>query len=561
MWISKLKTNHVSVKSLSGRGLVLVFVPLLCTGCVSAWWNSFLNPTELGNFRENRVNEIQRTISFRDKPAGVVGATDPTPDDLVALVSEYEVGPGDRLFVQLADFLEIGSETSLPILVDELGQIDLPQLGKIHIDKMTVTEIKNEIIQQAKAKEIYREDDVPTVLVTVEEARQRIYYLDGDVQYQNTFAIPRPDFRLHEAVLLGGGLGPMIKTIYVFRDEPRQTKTIRRRTDDEGPSAAEKEAEPAPAPPVSPVLMSSFSESGGPLPPPTAGNPQPSTRTASEAGLALPIENAEQELIDAVAPDKTSSPTPDKVESSSQPAPSPTETPSRLPSYIFVNDRFIEAPSEGQEDVDQTIETPPEAPPETPETPADAEPVDWEELASEGQRRVIRIPANRLRNGDSNYNVVVRSRDRIRVDAGPQGLYYLTGHVLRPGPYPFSGEEITLTQAIATAGGLDQVAWPTRCEIRRRIDQDREEITQWDLARIVEGKDPDLYLKPNDIVRVGTHAVAPLLATIRNSFRLTYGFGFVYDRNFADIDAYGGDINPTLRRRSEQQQRFPGLFQ
>jgi 5-formyltetrahydrofolate cyclo-ligase len=57
------------------------------------------------------------------------------------------------------------------------------------------------------------------------------------------------------------------------------------------------------------------------------------------------------------------------------------------------------------------------------------------------------------------------------------------------------------------------------------------------------------------VVRVGTHAVAPLLAMIRSSFRLTYGFGFVYDRNFADIDAFGGQANPRDRRRSERAQR------
>jgi polysaccharide biosynthesis/export protein len=32
---------------------------------------------------------------------------------------------------------------------------------------------------------------------------------------------------------------------------------------------------------------------------------------------------------------------------------------------------------------------------------------------------------------------------------------------------------------------------------------------------------------------VGTNALAPFLAAIRGSFRFTYGFGFLYDRNFA----------------------------
>lgn len=155
---------------------------------------------------------------------------------------------------------------------------------------------------------------------------------------------------------------------------------------------------------------------------------------------------------------------------------------------------------------------------------------------------------------------MIEPNDWIRVDPGPIGLYYMDGHVARPGPYQLSGEQVTLTQAVVAAGGFDQLAWPTRCEVIRRLDMDRQEITQWDLARIMDGKDPDFYLKPNDTVRVGTHPLAPLLATIRNSFRFTYGFGFVYDRNFADIDAFGADVNPKQRHRTERQNLFPGLF-
>ena len=54
--------------------------------------------------------------------------------------------------------------------------------------------------------------------------------------------------------------------------------------------------------------------------------------------------------------------------------------------------------------------------------------------------------------------------------------------------------------------------------------------------------------------------MAPFLATIRNSFRLTYGFGFVWDRNFADIEQTGGRANPRVVREARQQQFLPGLF-
>ena len=35
------------------------------------------------------------------------------------------------------------------------------------------------------------------------------------------------------------------------------------------------------------------------------------------------------------------------------------------------------------------------------------------------------------------------------------------------------------------------------------------------------------------MIFVGTNAAAPFLAALRNGFRVTYGFGFIYDRNFA----------------------------
>jgi len=234
------------------------------------------------------------------------------------------------------------------------------------------------------------------------------------------------------------------------------------------------------------------------------------------------------------------------------PAPTPTAP------FIFVNDRFVPAEPSGPPPRPGADEPPSSAVAE--EGVPTTKPVDWQELATEGQQRVIRIPAEKLLNGDPNYNIVIRHDDWIRLDAGHVGVFYVMGHVVRPGVYSLTGQEITLRQAIAAAGGLDALAWPTRCEIVRRIDGDREETTQWDLERIMNGKDPDLYLKPEDLINVGTHAVAPLLATIRNSFRLTYGFGFVYDRNFADLDTFGPQINPTERRRGQLAQRFPGLF-
>jgi len=191
--------------------------------------------------------------------------------------------------------------------------------------------------------------------------------------------------------------------------------------------------------------------------------PRAGTRPAG-AGLALPTDEVPSDLIDAAAPARAgeaprarparSAPAPG-IEPPASQAPGTTGGP---PSYKFVNDGFIEVPTAPQPAAQAPAE-PSNMVRGVPVSPP-TEPVDWEELANELQQRIIRIPADKLRNGDPTYNIVVVNDDWIRVDPGPVGLYYMAGHVSRPGPYAFAGEQITLTQAVAAAGGFDQLAWP-----------------------------------------------------------------------------------------------------
>jgi hypothetical protein len=55
-----------------------------------------------------------------------------------------------------------------------------------------------------------------------------------------------------------------------------------------------------------------------------------------------------------------------------------------------------------------------------------------------------------------------------------------------------------------------------------------------DLPKIFAGEAPDFYLRPYDTVNVGTNAFMPFLTSLRGAFRFTYGFGFIYDRNYYD---------------------------
>jgi hypothetical protein len=66
-----------------------------------------------------------------------------------------------------------------------------------------------------------------------------------------------------------------------------------------------------------------------------------------------------------------------------------------------------------------------------------------------------------------------------------------------------------------------------------------------DLEKIAKGLQPDFFIKPYDYINVGTHGTSRWLAVLRNAFRATYGFGLIYDRNFADRD-FGRDPLPDI---------------
>ena len=162
-----------------------------------------------------------------------------------------------------------------------------------------------------------------------------------------------------------------------------------------------------------------------------------------------------------------------------------------------------------------------------------------EEIGSAGvERRVIKIPVEKLMGGDYRYNIVIRPGDMISVPLDTVGFYYVMGNFNRQGEIGLTGRDLTLKMAIASAGGLNALAWPQKVEVIRRIGKRKEETVLVDYKKITEGSQPDFVIKDKDIINVGTHPSARWLAVVRNAFRATYGFGFLYDRNFADLDLY-----------------------
>jgi len=144
------------------------------------------------------------------------------------------------------------------------------------------------------------------------------------------------------------------------------------------------------------------------------------------------------------------------------------------------------------------------------------------------------VPYDRLLAGDMRYNIVVRPGDVIRVPARNAGFVYAMGQIARPGAYTVPGESVlTIKQLIASAGGLGQLANPERVDLIRRTGPYQETTVRLNVRSIFNGTEPDIYLKPDDTLNFGTSWYSTPLAVTRNGFRMTYGFGFILDRNFS----------------------------
>ncbi|MFT3684064.1 MAG: hypothetical protein QM783_03885 [Phycisphaerales bacterium] len=141
--------------------------------------------------------------------------------------------------------------------------------------------------------------------------------------------------------------------------------------------------------------------------------------------------------------------------------------------------------------------------------------------------------------GASQYNIVIRPGDTVRVQSLNEGIVYVHGSVNRSGVYnlPSTGR-MTIQRAIAAASDLNDIGIPERVDITRYIGADRQATVRVNLRAITEGTQPDLVLRDGDIVNVGTSFWAFPIAVLRNGFRSNYGYSFTLDRNFG-FDVFG----------------------
>ncbi len=446
--------------------------------------------------------------------AEFANAEDVKQADLKASNADYVIGRNDLLSISITEVAGPGVESVKTTRVSESGNVSLPLIGTIKATGLTEAELEKAIADKYRSSNLIQNAQVS---VTVIEARQRTFSILGAVGRPGQYQIVQSDFRLLDALTLAGDVQIQgIEYAYILRKEGSGDATTK-------PSDTTKPADQKTPKPVDPLERK---QSRGVIDPKarlaSAGNhpvhlmlldAPPDAVDRSDGGKKVLIDGKWVPVKTTAAPEKTAAP-------SNPPTPSAGDT---------------LAPSKPADNA-TAAPTPDAAGTGAAAVPSDAgataKPFAFDAPKPDADLRTIRVPLERLQKGDWQYNVVIRPNDTIIIPAPKVGEYYMGGHVQRPGVYSLTGRQITLKQAIISAGMIDPLGWPERTEVIRRIGRDREMFVRVDLPKIFAGELPDVYLRPYDTVNVGTNALAPFLAALRGSFRFTYGFGFIYDRNF-----------------------------
>lgn len=510
---------------------ILFLIVAVFTFGVTGCYNDALDPTQLGRFEPTpTVNVILDTLGVADEPSPTYeGAEDPKPQDLIEFERDYVFGPGDVVRISIFELYQEGISFINEYVVTETGRISIPDVGLVRAEGLTEAQLEQEIADILSPSLIKN----PSVTATLIDSQKRYFSIVGQgVAQSSRYPMPRYTIRLTDAIAYAGGIGDFnVSYIYVSRDIEPQDVT-------EGAGELTPVEPETPQPTVENEMLEMIT---------------PSEQRRRSGMYIASAEMASQRELEALA-------APEGIDVPAEATDAPDDLESLLPAqkqtrieWVFEDGQWkpvqveIEAPETPAQPRVQEQPLIEDQPAVRPQPLPDTFGLD--DLGSAGElTRVIKIPVDRLLAGDPRYNIVIRPGDRIMVPRDLVGEFWVGGNVNAPNAYPITGRPITLKQVIPTAGGLNTIAWPKKVEVIRRIGRNKaglmqEEIVLVDLEKIAKGLQPDFFIKPYDLINVGTHGTSRWLAVLRNAFRATYGFGFIYDRNFADRD-FGNDPLP-----------------
>lgn len=516
-------------------------------------YDSWMDPSRTGYFEHTPTSiPVLRKIDVieveRDAFATEIGS--PRPEDLLPAAPDYVFASGDVIEIQINDLFQVDKAEQFRRTVDQSGKVVLPIVGAIEASGLTQTQLIQLITD--KLKPIIRD---PRVSVSVLEGRSFTFVVDGEVRNAGVYALSRPDFDVEQAVALAGGANQGVRRVRIVRVMPEELAEAEAESGiGAGTAPAKPEAgaattpatQPttttppaAPAPSVDDLLKQIAPPSDAPAGAPAA---PPAAPAASPGAMRTPAAVVDVDQLESPKVDAPVAPVQGDVKT---PAATVPATEAR---YMFDTQRqewvFVPAGDSGPTDGLGTLEAP-NAPDGAVTGPAAAasearplrQPKDFR-LPNGRRTRVILVDWTELKKGDLSQQVIIRAGDKVHVESD-LGVVYIDGEIARPGVYnlPPIGE-LTLSRLVSAAGGLGQIAIPQRVDLIRKIAPDREAAIRVNLAAIRNKAEPDIVMRADDHIIIGTNFFATPLAVIRNGFRMTYGFGFLLDRNFGN-DVFG----------------------
>ncbi|MFO0873118.1 MAG: polysaccharide biosynthesis/export family protein [Phycisphaerales bacterium] len=572
----------------------------LLGGLVGCEVNGFFDPSKTGSFSTTPTTMpvLTRIDVIEGESGGWKNATPPTQADQLPNEALYRLAPGDVLRIEVYE-LQRASETSTTTRpVDQNGNVRLPTIGDIPAAGMTPQEVQEEIVRRLRP--LIPKPQVSVALD--EERSLQFTVLGRAAANPGPYRLTRPDVRLLEALAIAGGVADVTDKIYIVRRVPLDESVAspyrnRAGSTTGGGGAATGGAKPttpgagsAPKPVDIESLINQLDNKAGAAPVPPPNGAPPAEQPKPPMGMLRQNTAPPVDVDDVVAPGApkpgqspptsvpprgagaTGQPSAGKA-GTGQPSAAPPSQPGASnarpapagDSFVFDQSRnaWVRVPAGGVRPNGAVEGAAGPRANTTTGTAATAAPggsiavpggddilddvVSAEEAASatgpDGAplfaERIIEIDYKKLISGDSRLNVVVRPNDLIYVQAKEVGFVYIEGEILRPGSYdlpPTGG--LTLSRLVAAAGGLGPIAIPERVDLTRTIGEYREATVRLNLGGIRRRTEPDILLKPGDHIIIGTNFWATPLAIFRNGFRMTYGFGFLLDRNFGN-DVFG----------------------
>ena len=502
----------------------------LLSGCGA---DSFMDPSRTGRFEgyPTTTPVLERIDIIEPKQEFWVNAEPPQASDLLPRELAYYIYPGDLITLAIYELHQLNTWATLTRRVDAGGYFRVPEVGDVRAAGLTAQQFQDEV-KRILAERVMENPQVDAV---VEQSGGLRYTVYGFVQTPGVFTLDNPNLRLVDALAIAGGAPISTDRIYVIRQVVLS---------DEMRPSFEQSSGPGAAPATRPQPQVDVESLIEQLDEPNRNNRSNDVRPGMlQDGQTPPVDESSPTTqpseplidIDELEPSTTAPLVIDPgqlepVRPTQQPPVDVDEVRPAQPQGERTADSFIYVEERGE-----WVRVP-STRPAGDQSPAATRAPEEPNLVLD---RIIEVDYQQLARGDSSLNIVVRPNDRIYIESPVQGLVYIGGEIVRPGVYnlPNLGR-LTLSRLIDTAGGFAPIAIPEKVDLIRVVGKNREAKIRMNVAAIRQGTEPDIYMKPDDHIIVGTNFWATPLAIIRSGFRATYGFGFLLDRNFGN-DVFG----------------------